>query len=337
MPGPYEVLNARVKQKINTEAQWIAEEDAFGPIFEGEQAFVYNDSGTPVNFKIGDGTKKFSELPYFIAYYTGILGQKILAYLAQTANLTIPSVFRNNTQLQDIIFLNNSGTSIMLNIGTTNGGDELGQVILATGVTTIGIQNYFSSPQTLYLTGLTGKAFSVFILYFQLDEAPAIPPTSSGGSGGYDYGTLYTFLPMYPGHENMAWDFTSDTGKSGTPWEGCLLVDLPETYLTGYKVGDTLGGDAGNATGNVTLSLGNLPAHSHFMFNGDTQSGGGNDLDDGSYVLFERNGSLTRAYIMAKSGTPPLRGSTSAVGTATPFNIKPKSKIVLYFTGPPTT
>lgn len=337
MPGPYDVLNARVKQKLNTEAQWIAEEDSFGVIFEGEQAFVYNTDGVAVNFKIGDGTKKFSELPYFIAYYTGVLGQKILSYLTQTDNLTIPSVFRNKTQLQDIIFLNNSGSALTLNIGTTNGGTELGQVILATGPTTIGLHNYFTAPQTIYLTGLTGKAFSVFILYFQLDEAPVIPPTPSGSNRGYDYGTLYTFLPMYPGHENVAWNFTDGIGKAGTPWEGCLLIELPETYLTGYKVGDTLGGTVGNTTNNIALITDNLPAHNHFMFNGDVQRGGGNDLDDGSYVPFQRDGSLTRAYIMAKSGTSPLRGSTSAVGNGTSISIKPKSKIVLFFTGPPTT
>lgn len=338
MAGPYEVLNARVKQKLNTEAQWIAEEDDFGVIFEGEQAFVYNDDGVPVNFKIGDGTKKFSELPYFIAYYTGVLGQKILAYLAQSANLTIPSVFRNKTQMQDFIFLNNSGGAITLNIGTTNGGTELGQIIFDTGVTTVGLQKYFTAPTTIYLTGLTGKSYSLFILYFQLDEAPAIPhTTSTGGGGGYDYGTVYTFLPMYPGHENVAWDFTDGIGKPGTPWDGCEILDLPEVYFTGYKVGDTLGSTVGSTTGNVTLTSDNLPAHSHLMFNGDVQHGGGNDLDDASPVAYQRDGSLSRAYIMAKSGTPPLRGSTSSVGIATPFSIKPKSKIVLYFTGPATT
>jgi len=62
----YTVLNARVKQKIATEAYWLSIEAELGPILEGEQAFVFNEAGDPVNFKIGDGTRLFSELPYFI-------------------------------------------------------------------------------------------------------------------------------------------------------------------------------------------------------------------------------------------------------------------------------
>src|SRR6185295_12586673 len=117
----YTVLNARVKQKLATEAYWLSIESELGVIFEGEQAFVYNDAGQPVNFKIGDGTKLFSELPYFIAYYTGVTAQKILTYLAQTGNITIPSVFKDKTLLQDLVFLNTSGSPIIMNIGTTDG------------------------------------------------------------------------------------------------------------------------------------------------------------------------------------------------------------------------
>lgn len=338
MPGPYTVLNARVKQKINTETQWIAEEADFGVIFEGEQAFVYNSDGVPVNFKIGDGTKTFSELPYFIAYYTGVLGQKVLSYLGQTANLTIPGIFRNNSQLQDFVFLNNSGGTITLNIGTTNGGTELGQIIIPTGPVTIGLKKYFNATTTIYLTGLTGKAYSLFILYFQLDEAPAIPPTGGSGAGVmFAYGTVYAYIPMSPGRENIDWNFIDEIGNPGTQYEGCSILNLPGSYLIGADVGDTIGGTSGNATNNVTLTGDNMPAHAHLMFNSDTQAGGGNDLDDAEFTRFERNGSLSRAYIMAKSGTVPTRGSTSTVGSSVPISVKPKSKIVLYFTGPATT
>lgn len=59
------IIEARVKQKKDTLANWEA-----NPIIllDGEQAFVVNDSGQPVNFKIGDGTKRFSELPFWIQY-----------------------------------------------------------------------------------------------------------------------------------------------------------------------------------------------------------------------------------------------------------------------------
>lgn len=59
------IIKARVQQKTDTLANWLANTNI---ILEGEQAFVVNDLGQPINFKIGDGTKTFSELPYWIRY-----------------------------------------------------------------------------------------------------------------------------------------------------------------------------------------------------------------------------------------------------------------------------
>lgn len=60
-----EIINARVKQKVGTEAQWLSDDTI---LLEGEQAFVINNEGQSINFKIGDGTKRFSELEYFFDY-----------------------------------------------------------------------------------------------------------------------------------------------------------------------------------------------------------------------------------------------------------------------------
>lgn len=61
-------IKARVWQKVDTLANWEANSLVIGP---GEQAFVIDGGGTPINFKIGDGTKKFSELPWWISYDQG--------------------------------------------------------------------------------------------------------------------------------------------------------------------------------------------------------------------------------------------------------------------------
>ena len=61
-------IKARVWQKVDTLANWEANSLVIGP---GEQAFVIDGAGTPINFKIGDGTKKFSELPWWISYDQG--------------------------------------------------------------------------------------------------------------------------------------------------------------------------------------------------------------------------------------------------------------------------
>jgi hypothetical protein len=325
----YTVLNARVKQKIATEAYWLSIESELGPIFEGEQAFVFNDAGDPINFKIGDGTRLFSELPYFIAYYTGVTAQKILSYLTQTANITIPSVFKNNTLLQDIVFLNNSGSDISLNIGTTSGGGEIWDGTVPNGPITIGLKKQFTSAQTLYFTGLTGKAFSMFILYYQLDEAPAIPPTGTGASGGFAYGTVYAFIPLYTGHENAAFNLTTGAGQTATQYEGCQLFgtgglpDLSDTYLIGYTVGGTIGGDKGSNSPSLTIQ--NMPKMKVQSPHNTT------NVNGGASIKYTGAADTTQDLaVMGADGTP-------IPATPTPLNNRPKSKEILYFTGPPTT
>lgn len=63
-----QIIEARVKQKKDTLENWEANPMI---LLDGEQAFVVSDSGQPINFKIGDGTKRFSDLPYWIDYAGG--------------------------------------------------------------------------------------------------------------------------------------------------------------------------------------------------------------------------------------------------------------------------
>lgn len=260
----YTVLNARVKQKIDTEANWISEEGTFGVLFEGEQAFVRESDGTPVNFKIGDGTKTFSQLPYFIAYYSGKTNQTVLSYETQTTNITIPSLFRNESFLTDIIFLNTFGSTITLNIGTTDGGSEIAQIDLTTGINIIGLKKYFESATTLYFTGLNSKTFSMYVLYIQLDEAPAIPPTGGTVAPFFPKGFRGTFEPLYTGHADEVWDFTTGLGKANTGYDNCCLSgtngreDLSDTYEVGYKVGDDIG-DVIGSNSPIVLGAVNIP------------------------------------------------------------------------------
>ena len=57
--------------KYKTEADWLATDPV---ILEGEFAVVLDRSG---NYKMGDGVKKFSELPYSIGLLTGGLSIEI--------------------------------------------------------------------------------------------------------------------------------------------------------------------------------------------------------------------------------------------------------------------
>lgn len=59
------IIEARVRQKKDTLPNWMA-----NPLIllDGEQAFVVNYLGMVTNFRIGDGTRRFSELPDIIQY-----------------------------------------------------------------------------------------------------------------------------------------------------------------------------------------------------------------------------------------------------------------------------
>lgn len=339
MPDPYEVLNARVKQKINTEAQWIAEESDFGVIFEGEQAFVYDTDGNPVNFKIGDGTKTFSQLPYFIVYYTGVTSQKILSYLLQTDNITIASTFRNNSLLVDIIMINNSGASFDMSIGTTNGGIEIGKVKVPIGASTIGRKYEFTDVETAYFTGLTGKDFSMFILYFQLDEAPAIPPTG-GGSTSFKFPKYFRgMLDVTAAQAATLFDFSTGLGIAGTGYDNCALQgtngtqSLDGKYLIGYTTGDTIGGGKGNAGNTLVITMDNLPAQGIGMFDSGVNTTAGATPDATEKVSRARSHSTDQLnYEIVKSvGSGIFVGQTENLGIATPINIQPDSIVTLYF------
>src|SRR5690606_31907937 len=75
------IIEARVKQKTATLAEWMANDLI---LLEGEQAFVLSNDGSPMNFKIGDGTKTFAELPFWIAYDQA-------AFVAVSGNVLPPS------------------------------------------------------------------------------------------------------------------------------------------------------------------------------------------------------------------------------------------------------
>ena len=262
----YEVLNARVKQKIATESDWIAQEDEFGVIFEGEAAYVLApDGSTPVNFKIGDGTKKFSDLPYFIAYYTNVTSQKVLSWINTTVNVSAVSTFKAKTLLTDIIIYNNSGSVIPLKIGTTNGGAEICSIKVPNGANSICRRYAFQDVETVYLTGITGLECSIFLLYIQMDENPAIPPSSSAPSKlPAGFVGIFEELPDLGLTYAAVWDFTTGLARLGFGYDNCVICgtngvkDRSGAVSLPFKTGQTFGAPIGNPTNQISLTVDNL-------------------------------------------------------------------------------
>lgn len=259
----YEVLNARVKQKIDTEDNWISEEDTFGVIFEGEAAYVKNSDGTAVNFKIGDGTKKFSDLPYFIAYYTNVTSQKVLSWINTNVNVSSASAFRNNSLLTDIIIYNNSGSVIPLKIGITNGGTEICSINVPNGANSIGRHYSFTDVETIYLTGITGLECSIFLLYIQMDESPVIPP-SSAVSAKFPAGFIGIFEQIGTLTYTSVWDFATGLAKLGFGYDNCVIcgtngtTDRSGAFSSPFRTGQSFGTNLGTSNNQIALTVNNL-------------------------------------------------------------------------------
>lgn len=343
MPEPYEVILARVKQKIATEAEWLLVEDELGVLLEGEQAFVLNEAGLPVNFKIGDGARKFSELPYFIAYLDTVSSMRKIAYLNQDTDITIPNVFRENTNFYGIAIVNNSGSVIQLNAGTTSGGVDVLNVDIDPGAVILERDYLFTEAATLYLSGLQGKNYSLFVLYYKYDESPASLPASSS-RGLFPKGYQGNFYSLYNGHAAEVWDFITGRGKAGSGYENCQLFgtgDLPSysgKYFVGAGVGEATGERVGNTDNTAPISKANLPAEGVGLFVNEVGSVGGQIPGPNDKVTRSRgvnSGGFTGElnYEMSRSvgaGTNFV-GKSQNLGEGTEMNIQPDSITVLYF------
>lgn len=346
MSGPYEIILARVQQKVATEADWLAVEDELGVILPGEQAFVIDDTGLPLNFKIGDGTKLFSELPYFITYDTGGLAAKKLSYISQNIDLAISGVFRNLTCMYDLILVNNSGTNIDFKVGTTSGGNELMEVTVPDGVYPINLRKVFQADTTIYISGLAGNNYSLFIIYYQYDENPVAVPTG-GSSGSFRWPRCFKgmFEPLNDTDLDTYWDFTTGLGIVDTPYANCAISgtngteDMARFYPVGWQVGDSLrpATTFGAASdGLVTLAEENFPTIQLKLFSGGAPVGqllpdpGGTK----SVAWSSAHTSGNQDYDMKQAADDnPSLGHTSAFGSDTPtaLDIRPKSKVILYF------
>jgi hypothetical protein len=340
----YQVIKARVKQKKATDAEWLSVDDELGPLFEGEQAFVVDEDGNGVNFKLGDGTRKYSELPFFIAYYDYVQSFKRLSYINQTGNLVIPNTFRNNSNLYDLIIVNQSPNPIVLRIGTTTGGNEVMECIVPTGPVTITRKYLFTEAVTLYISGLTGVTYSMFLIYNQFDESPAVP-SGTGGGNKYLKGTgPLPFTAIAPMVISDTWDLVTGRGKANTGYENCILTGFPGAplnmagkYLVGIKSGQQPGVSVGNSDSTVAIDMENLPADGIGLFANDVRQGSTQTPSVNDKVARAKNinppdaGGLNYEIVKAADGVNTFVGKSANLGNGVELDIQPDSITTLYF------
>ena len=118
------IIEARVRQKVGTLEEWNN-----NPLIllGGEQAVVLNGNGEPVNIKYGDGTKRFSDLPFWINYDQGAYSKVSTNVLPLSDGAIHYSIVGSGTYTQALggsVVVPVGSLGIISNDGTTWGLDQ---------------------------------------------------------------------------------------------------------------------------------------------------------------------------------------------------------------------
>lgn len=193
---------------------------------------------------------------------------KRLQYIDNAVNRTITGVFRANTTLVRIDITNKGLDAFTVNVGTTDGGSELGQEVFtetdATGV--VLIHEHFDSDTPIYITGVAGAQLNLFVIFDQDDE-PAININGGEPTGLYAKGTFAYFLEIEGGDLEANWDLASGLGKPNTRYSNCAICDgrngtpdETDTFTIGVGIGNTEALTTQVGQNSTTLLKANLPS-----------------------------------------------------------------------------
>jgi hypothetical protein len=148
-------------------------------------------------------------------------------YFENAADITVAGIFSKYSLLKHISVLN-YGAAFTMNVGTTDGGTEIGQFEVPTGSgagvdLTANIKKLFNAATTVYITGLTGTDADILIDYLQYDAVPAQPLPAPAPTLGKN--AVIEFEETDPGEFLAAFDIVTGLGKVGGGWEGWAIMD----------------------------------------------------------------------------------------------------------------
>lgn len=271
-----------------------------------------------------------------------IVIKRQVTYLNKSANFAVSGIFSARKNLIRIAIVNNGGDIVTVLVGNSEDDDSFGTLVLPVDATdSIDIGRLFTVPTTVWISGIAGADLDITFDYNDYAAAVVVPPTVSSL---FAKNTVYYFQEVTPGSFAVEFDVASGLGRVDTDHEGCVLAGRAGTPPMAGKVvrvwdseevgpstrGTSVGSDS------LTLTEAQLPAHSHFAFNGDSQNASGNDLTPGGgYARMQRNAGINRDYNISQSGTIPDRGPTSDVGEGEVIDITPSSIILpaFYYVG----
>lgn len=271
-----------------------------------------------------------------------IVIKRQVTYLNKSANFAVTGIFSARKNLIRIAIVNNGGDIVTVLVGNAEDDDSFGTLVLPVDATdSIDIGRLFTVPTTVWISGIAGADLDITFDYNDYAAAAVVPPVSTSL---FAKNTVYYFQEVEPGSFATEFDVASGLGRIGTVHEGCVLAGRAGTPPMAGKVvkvwnseevgpstrGTSIGSDS------LTLSLAQLPTHSHFAFNGDSQNASGNDITPtNGYARMQRNAGINRDYNIAASMTIPDRGPGSPIGAGDVIDITPDSIILpaFYYVG----
>lgn len=166
------IIEARVRQKVDTLEEWNN-----NPLIllGGEQAVVLNSNGLPVNIKYGDGTKRFSDLPFWIKYDQAAYSKVTTTVLPLSDGAAHYSIVGSGTYTQTsggVITVPDGSLGIISNNGTTWSLDQT--VVLPTD------SNVIRKDSILYYIGKNKLNINEYIDNVSIDTNGGL--TNSVGS-----------------------------------------------------------------------------------------------------------------------------------------------------------
>jgi len=264
-----------------------------------------------------------------------VIYPKRLQWIDNAVNRTIIGKFRVNTCLRRIDIINKGATEFTIKVGTTNGGNELGEklVLASDPVAVLVCLTPFDSDTTVYITGIDDATLNLFVLYDQDDEVGININGGTGGGFRWPKGYCGYWEETEDGDLEAIWDLASGLGKSGTKFENCAIRDGrngTQNELGGYDVaidnltdvGLHLGEQVGANT--KAIAKANLPAEGVLLFE-NVANNTPNDKPNNtqSAAITSNYGGL--GYEIHRGGGVANIGLSSPLGSGTAFDVRPKS------------
>lgn len=271
--------------------------------------------------------------------------QNVTPYLNQGANFNVNGLFKFNSLLEAIAVYRNTSAPLIIKLGITPNGNEIGEIELIDFENTLQLNYLFDTARTVYITGITpGADVTIFFIWKQLDvlPIPIAPPTDTASELGK--GSIISWKEINAGDFLLNWDMVTGLGKTNTKWaKWCILgsngtlppeINSNDMYLrhVGYEQIETNYVQLNTVIGanQKVIPRSALPNERLFTLTTDQNNNPNDFANNASQVAIIGDNRGQRGYAMARGGSEATVGRTNPLGDGAEFSVEPKTLVTLF-------